>query len=197
MAIQEELKEDLFKDIILLLDKDERLLCNYFKKNKCYKRSGLVFTFTISGISIYYFKLYNYYYYFPLIIYLNAFILFVNFPILVIHNSIRPVYFGHDLFLDRERLPYLKLNHEDKVLFLNRIKWVLIILFSLLIGILSDYWLIKAKKSDTLVEMIGVSGGILKIFQIVTQILTSHLLIKAQKSAYNKSIINNREIEII
>ena len=44
MTTQEELKEDLFKDIILLLDKDERLLCNYFKKNKCYKRSGLVYT---------------------------------------------------------------------------------------------------------------------------------------------------------
>ena len=196
MNEREEFKDDLFKDIIILLDDDDKLICNYFKRKQFYKRCSLIVMFSISGVGIYFFKLYNYYYYFPFIIFMNSLVLFINFPILVIHNNIRPVYFGHDLFLDREKLPYLKLNRKDKILFLNRIKWVLVFLFSLLCGILSDYWLIKTKKSDSLVEIIGVTGGILKIFQLVTQLLTSHLLIQAQKSAYNKSL-NNREIEML
>ena len=146
MNEREEFKDDLFKDIIILLDDDDKLICNYFKRKQFYKRCSLIVMFSISGVGIYFFKLYNYYYYFPFIIFMNSLVLFINFPILVIHNNIRPVYFGHDLFLDREKLPYLKLNRKDKIPFLNRIKWVLVFLFSLLCGILSDYWLIKQKK---------------------------------------------------
>jgi hypothetical protein len=115
----------------------------------------------------------------------------MNYPILVVRSNLRPVYFGNDLFVDREKLPYLALTKREKKELLLRIKWLLIFLFSILSAALSDYWLLKTENTTSYFEIMGVTGGILKIFQLVTHILASLLLENIREKAYDKARKNS------
>ena len=79
----------------------------------------------------------------------------MNFPILVVQSSLKPTYFGQDLFIDTQRLPYLDLTIQEKKKFLINIKWLLIFLYSLLSAALSDYWLFKTQNSTSYFEILG------------------------------------------
>ena len=49
----------------------------------------------------------------------------------------------------------------------------------MLSGLLYDYWIIKTKNTTSLIEIVGISGGILKIFQVInhsTGIVTLSLI---------------------
>ena len=100
-------------------------------------------------------------------------------------SKLRPIYFGHDLFIDREKLPYLQLKEKEKKVLLNNIKWLLILLYSLLSAALSDYWLFKTHDTSSYFEIIGVTGGILKIFQLVAHMGAGYFLSKTRKEIFN------------
>ena len=103
-----------------LIDHDpSHITCLGMKRNTLIKRSFLplvpggmvVLVFSEEGPYSFIF--------FPMIVFFCAVILFMNFPILVVRSELRPVYFGNDLFLDREKLPYLQLKDEEKKALLN------------------------------------------------------------------------------
>ena len=106
------------------------------------------------------------FYYFPLVVGFSAFILFWNFPKIVYYTASRPLYY-EDLFIDEKKLPNydvnLKVKHKFECIFV----WVLIITNTLLVAGLSEYWLFKSMISESYMEIIGISGGIIKIFQII------------------------------
>ena len=117
----------------------------------------------------------------------------MNFPILVVHSSLKPTYFGKDLFIDSGRLPYLDLTLKEKKEFLINIKWLLIFLYSLLSAALSDYWLFKTQNSTSYFEILGVTGGILKIFQMIASIGGGFFLSKTRKRALKRSRKNSAD----
>ena len=93
-------------------------------------------------------------------------ILYWNFPILVTFSNSKPLYY-EDLFLNTSELPLIEISEEKKETFEKAYTWILIITNSLLTALLSDYWLYKTKDTTTFIEIVGISGGILKIFQII------------------------------
>ena len=117
----------------------------------------------------------------------------MNFPILVVQSNLKPAYFGQDLFIDTQRLPYLDLTIKEKKKFLINIKWLLIFLYSALSAALSDYWLFKTQNSTSYFEILGVTGGILKLFQMVASIAGGLFLSRARKRALKRSRKNSEE----
>ena len=95
-----------------------------------------------------------------------SFILFLNFPIIVTFSNTKPLYY-EDLFLNTSLLPRLEITEQSKESFKKIFTFVLVFTNSILTGLLYDYWIIKTKNTSSIVEIIGISGGILKIFQVI------------------------------
>lgn len=100
------------------------------------------------------------------IIFIDAFIIYYNFPLLVTYNSTKPLYY-EDLFVDRNKIPSLDIDNNTKQAFKNYFTWFLIFTNSLLTTGLYNYWLFKTNGSNSFYEIIGITGGILKIFQMI------------------------------
>ncbi len=99
-------------------------------------------------------------------VFFMALIIYWNFPILVTFSNSKPLYY-EDLFLNTAELPLLEISEEKKETFTKAYTWILIVTNSILTAILSDYWAYKTKETSSFFEIVGVSGGILKIFQIL------------------------------
>ena len=138
-----------------------QLNCNIFEK-KNIKRFFIPIFFGLIFLLFPQYKLGNSSY----IIFFMSIILYWNFPILVTFSNSKPLYY-EDLFLNTSELPLIEISEEKKETFEKAYTWILIITNSLLTALLSDDWLYKTKDTTTFIEIVGISGGILKIFQII------------------------------
>ena len=107
---------------------DSKIVCFGLKRNLLIKRSLL--PLFPGGITVLFFygDIRNSFYLFPMIVFGCSLILFMNFPILVVQSNLKPTYFGQDLFIDTNKLPYLDLTLDEKKHLLKNLKWLLILL---------------------------------------------------------------------
>ena len=124
------------------------------------------------------------FYYFPLVVGVSAFILFWNFPKIVYYTASRPLYY-EDLFIDSSKLPNYDVSISIKKHFQVVLEWVLIITNTLLVMALSDYWLYKTLDHFTVIEIVGITGGIIKVFQTVNNTI-SRLMLKLLRKKVKK-----------
>ena len=73
--------------------------------------------------------------------------------------------------------------------------WVLIVSNSLLVAALGDYWLYRASGLNATFEVLGVTGGIIKIFQIINNTI-SRIMLKILRKFIKKETKRLRQIEI-
>jgi hypothetical protein len=104
--------------------------------------------------------------YLPLLVSFVFFIIFWNFPFLVYYTASRPLYY-EDLFIDEKKLPNYDVDPKIKKKFQAILIWVLICTNTLLVAALSEYWLYKTDHIFSYMEILGITGGIIKIFQII------------------------------
>ena len=81
-----------------------------------------------------------------------------------------------DLFIDEKKLPNYEVEETIKSKFQCILQWVLIITNTLLVGALSEYWFYKLNKNNSWIEILGVTGGIIKIFQIANNTIVKIML---------------------
>ncbi len=124
------------------------------------------------------------FYYFPMVVSVSAFILFWNFPKLVYYTASRPLYY-EDLFIDSSKLPNYDVSLSIKKHFQFILEWVLIITNTLLVAALSDYWLYKTVDHFTIIEIVGITGGIIKVFQTVNNTI-SRIMLKILRKRVKK-----------
>ncbi len=124
------------------------------------------------------------FYYFPLVVGVSAFILFWNFPKIVYYTASRPLYY-EDLFIDSSKLPNYDVSISIKKHFQLVLEWVLIITNTLLVMALSDYWLYKTVDHFTVIEIVGITGGIIKVFQTINNTI-SRLMLKLLRNKVKK-----------
>ena len=115
------------------------------------------------------------YTYFPIVSGFNGFVIFWNFPFLAYITASKPLYY-EDLFIDEKKLPNYNIDRDLKDKYQCILLWVLIITNSILIGALSDFWLYKTSNENGFLQIIGITGGIIKIFQIVNNTVGRILL---------------------
>ncbi len=165
------------------------------KKN--IKRGFLPFLF---ALSVFFLPKYRQFIPLPLLVFLMCIILFWNFPIIITFSNSKPLYY-EDLFLNTKELPNLEINEETKNTFKKAYTWILIITNSFLAACLSDYWLYKTENTTTFFEIVGVSGGILKIFQIInhyTGVVTLRIIkININNKISNMDYSSDNDVEIV
>tara|TARA_B100000795_G_scaffold267197_2_gene251572 strand:+ start:1682 stop:2107 length:426 start_codon:yes stop_codon:yes gene_type:complete len=94
---------------------------------------------------------------------------------LVYYTASKPLYY-QDIFIDEKKIPNWNVNEKIKKKFECIFVWVLIITNTLLVGGLSEYWLYKSIGADNLMEIVGITGGIIKIFQIINNTICRLML---------------------
>ena len=113
------------------------------------------------------------YIYFPIIIFSVAFVLFWNFPCIVTFANSRPLYYEDVFAVESPDSP----KHEEiKKRFEGAYEWSLIVVNSLFAAALAEYWLYQTGSSATYTEILGVTGGIMKVFQTVNYLSGSSII---------------------
>jgi len=128
--------------------------------------------------------------YLPLIITFGFLILFWNFPWIVYYTASKPLYY-QDLFIDEKKLPNYDVADSIKYKFKMILETVLIISNALLTGALADYYLYKTIGNEGYIEILGVTGGIIKIFQMINNSI-SRFMLKILKRCVRKE---NRDLK--
>ncbi len=108
------------------------------------------------------------YTYLPVIVGFSSFILFWNFPKLAIFFNCRPFYY-EDLYALPSTENIIVVDEKLKDKFRCIFEWCLIISSSILTGALTCYRLYSAETTQVVsyFEIIGITGGILKIYYMV------------------------------
>ena len=134
------------------------------------------------------------FYYFPLVVGFSAFIIFWNFPKIVYYTASRPLYY-EDLFIDEKKLPNYDVSSKLKKKFQCILEWILIITNTLLVAGLSDWWLYKTTDNLSnlnVMEVVGITGGIIKMFQLVNNTI-SRVMLKILRKMIKKENQQIRE----
>ena len=161
------------------MDNDRQILL-LEKNNFFYKSERLLLPF-LGVIWVCFLPRINKYIYTPCVFFVIGIIIFSNFPVLVTYNNQKPIYF-EELFLNQSKLPMITLTPQIKMRYKITYTRVLIVTNSVLVSVLSEYWLYKTDDVRSLFEIVGVTGGILKIFQIINHyIATVTLMILKNK----------------
>jgi hypothetical protein len=141
------------------------------QKNKChsffcqYRRLALLFAIGLSSLLI--FEQTYSLYYFPIIVFILSFILFWNFPELLLFLHSKPVYID-DLFIDPSSIQENHtINPRMIQKFRNVFLWSHNIVGSLFAAGLADFFLYRIQNRLSVYEALGVLGGILNIYNIL------------------------------
>lgn len=126
------------------------------------------------------------YVYIPVFLGIAAFFLFWNFPWIVYYTASKPLYY-QDIFIDEKKLPNYNVNVKIKQKFECIFVWVLIVTNTLLVGGLAEYWLFKSLSDQTIMQILGTTGGIIKIFQIVNNTICRIMLKILKKYVKNEN----------
>ncbi len=133
------------------------------------------------------------FYYFPLVVGFSAFILFWNFPKIVYYTASRPLYY-EDLFIDEKKLPNYDVSNTLKKKFQCILEWMLIVTNTLLVAGLSEWWLYKTSQNLNVMELVGITGGIIKMFQLVNNTI-SRVMLKILRKRIKKENQQIRETQ--
>ena len=130
----------------------------------------------------------------PIFIFFIGFIVYWNFPILILFTNLRPLYY-EDLFIDTSKIPLIRIDPKIKQRFEVFFEWSLIFSNSLFSAAIAEYWLYKAYSKESYIEIIGVTGGILKIFQLINH-MNGNIILHITKTFIDKEIKKNKTMEL-
>ena len=92
----------------------------------------------------------------------DSIIILSNFNSLVTMSNAKPLYF-EDLYIDTGRLPIIQLNEKRKELYKKIYTRILILSNSVLMTALVCYWRSKITNVSGIIEIIGITGGLIEI----------------------------------
>lgn len=142
------------------------------------------------------------FFYIPLFIFISSIILFWNFPEIILFNNKKPIYYD-ELFLDVKKAPQLEIDIKTKQHYERQFLFTLILMNSLLLAGLSDFWLYRTKDSKSVIEIAGITGGILKLFQYVNLMTGKCIIyllrnkIKQDSNLLNEARIRGNQTDIV
>ena len=113
--------------------------------------------------------------YLPIIVGFCSLILFWNYPWIVYYTASKPLYY-EDLFIDIKQLPNYNVDYKLKNKFNTILVWVLITTNSILMGVLSDIWIIRTNSETSTINILAITGGVIKIFQIINNTISRIML---------------------
>jgi hypothetical protein len=164
-------------------------MCNIPTKRYLLPLIGIIGVIAVDGVISYT--------YLPFVVGVSSFILFWNFPKLAVMFNSRPTYY-EDLFIDNRNKEEMVLDDDQKKWFENVFEWSLIVSSSMLCAALSCYWLFNAEAvgMGTFFEIVGITGGILKIYYVVNFTIGS-IIIYFLKKKINNNMLEESELIVV
>ena len=141
----------------------------------------------IGIVGLLYFEEVRNFLYVPFVIAPSCFILFWNFPQLVYFTNSKPLYY-EDLFVDEKKLPNYDVSPAIKKKCQRILFWSLIVSNSIFAGGLSEYWLYRTHGLTTYMEIIGITGGIIKVFQFINNFIGRLMMLIIQRRVKTENI---------
>ena len=132
------------------------------------------------------FPVFQTYMYLPCLVFITFFVIFWNFPCIITFMNSKPLYY-EDLFIAGSTEPVQTIHPTVRRKFECAFEWSLIFTNSLFTAALSEYWLYQAGSANSYVEILGVTGGILKIFQAINHV-NGGFILHVTKSLIEKEI---------
>lgn len=132
------------------------------------------------------FSIFQTYMYLPCLVFITSFVIFWNFPCIITFMNSKPLYY-EDLFVAGSTEPVQTIHPTVRRKFECAFEWSLIFTNSLFTAALSEYWLYQAGSANSYVEILGVTGGILKIFQAINHV-NGGVILKITKILIDKEI---------
>lgn len=173
------------------IPRKEEACCNYkiCGSQIHYKRISLIL---VGLIALLWDKEIQNYFYIPLVIFVSAFVIFWNFPVLILFTNSRPLYY-EDLFIADWNVHLLDINDSVRKKFEMRFQCILIFSNSIFCAALADYWLyeILDKGEYSYVALLGITGGIVKIFQFINHCSGTILLACTRRALLKRSRKNS------
>jgi len=126
------------------------------------------------------------FFYIPFIVAPACFILFWNFPQIVYFTNSKPLYY-EDLFVDEKKLPNYDVSPAIKMKCQKILFWSLIVSNSIFAGGLSEYWLYRTHDTTTYMEIMGITGGIIKVFQFINNFIGRILMMIIRRKVNTES----------
>ena len=123
----------------------------------------------IGGVGFLAFEELHTYFYMPLLFFFCSLILFWNYPEIIIFMNSKPLYY-EELFLINTTPNVTQISSDVRKKFEYIFDYSLLFTNALFTAGLADYWLYQSWNTNSYIEIIGVTGGILKIFQSVNYI---------------------------
>ena len=93
---------------------------------------------------------------------------------------------------NEKKLPNYDVSDKLKKKFQCILEWFLIITNTLLVAGLSDWWLYKTLDHLNIMEVVGITGGIIKMFQLVNNTI-SRVMLKILRKRIKKENQQMRE----
>lgn len=132
------------------------------------------------------------YMYLPFLVFITFFVIFWNFPCIITFMNSKPLYY-EDLFIAGSTTPSNVIDPRVRRKFESAFEWSLVCTNSLFAAALSEYWLYQSGSAKSYVEMVGVTGGILKIFQAVNH-MNGGIILHITRSLIDKELSNASDI---
>lgn len=129
---------------------------------------------------------YQTYMYLPCMVFVSFFVIFWNYPAFTTFMNSKPMYY-EDLFVLEDERPSVAVDAAVRRKFESAFEWSLIVSNSLFTAALSEYWLYQAGSSASYVEILGVTGGILKMFQSINH-MTGAAIIRVTRSLIDSEL---------
>ena len=140
----------------------------------------------VGSMGLVIFPVFQTYMYLPCLVFLTFFVIFWNFPCIITFMNSKPLYY-EDLFIAGSTEPVQTINPTVRRKFECAFEWSLIFTNSLFTAALSEYWLYQAGSAKSYVEILGVTGGILKIFQAINHV-NGGIILHVTRSLIDKEI---------
>ena len=131
------------------------------------------------------------YMYLPVLVFVVFFVIFWNFPYIITFMNSKPLYY-EDLFVTGSTPPQT-INIKVRRKFECAFEWSLFFTNALFTAALSEYWLYQAGSAKSYVEIVGVTGGILKIFQSINH-MNGGIILHVTRSFIDKELNHSSAI---
>lgn len=129
----------------------------------------------------------------PIIVFVMSLIIYSNFPIIILFTNSRPLYY-QDLFINFDEMPLLDIDLDTKEYYIFIFEMSIILTNSIFTAAMSEYWLYQTLHYNSFIEIIGITGGILKIFQVINHINGSVILFLVKYMIQQKATSKNTEL---
>ena len=149
----------------------------------------------VGSMSLVVFPIFKTYMYLPFLVFISFLVIFWNFPYIITFMNCKPLYY-EDLFIVGPDTQVKRIDPDMHRRFKCVFEFSLILTNALFTAALSEYWIYQVSSDHSYVEILGVTGGILKIFQSINH-MNGCIILHVTRIFIDKELKESKESGVV